>query len=127
MKIVKRSVVLSQLNGDNLIVGLGLNQFIDINTKDVENAGGVFDKIELAQCPHELASDLYQFILTNKDNQITTIKDWELNCLHLNELVQIDEEKEILLGLENMVKLNSKHHRELNQLFQDHSFLSLER
>ena len=91
--------IICQLNGDNVIVGLGLNQFIDINTKDVENAGGVFDKIELAHCPHELASDLYQFILTNNDNQNTTIKDWELNCLHLNELVQIDEEKGNFIGL----------------------------
>ena len=91
--------IICQLSGDNVIVGLGLNQFIDNSKNQIQNAAGVFNKLEHTKDPHDMASDLYQFTLNHKSNEKSTIKDWERNCLHLNELVQIDEEKGHFIGL----------------------------
>jgi BirA family biotin operon repressor/biotin-[acetyl-CoA-carboxylase] ligase len=86
--------ILCQTLGDYLIFGIGLN---------VGPLPEVFDR-EVFSLPEKgLRKDvpklIYEFILKNRLNGDTVVKEFQNRCIHLNREVFIDRQKGIFRGL----------------------------
>lgn len=92
-------ILTEKANNGPCIVGIGLN----LNQKNISAVNfsypisGVFEDLEILEIkPHEMALDIYKFLLNNRLSPQEVISEWQKYCIHMDKKIRFLENDEVL-------------------------------